>query len=353
VPNASRGKILARLAMLAAALAAGALYVGHRLEASLEERATVAAGTRIQVHPGASLRAVLAELARVGGVQHPRLVEWNLRLHGQSLRALAGSYELAPGESVRQILAQLNAGQVVMEQLTIVEGWTFAQMRQALDASDAVTHEWRDLDEPKLMAALGKPGVAAEGRFFPDTYRFAAGTSDRRLYEQAMQRMQEHLQQEWTARQPNLPLADATAALILASIVEKETAREDERDKVAAVFINRLRLRMRLQSDPTIIYGLGRYFDGNLRRRDLETDGPYNSYTRSGLPPTPIALPGEASLRASLHPAGINALYFVATGKGDGSHHFSATYAEHNEALHQFLKRTGAVPDAAVGGSGS
>jgi len=352
VQNRSRGRILAKLAAVVVALGAGALYTGHRLEASLEERASVAAGTRIQVHQGASLRAVLGELARVGGVAHPRLVEWNLRLHGESLRALAGSYELAPGESVRQILAQLNAGQVVMEQLTIVEGWSFAQMRQTLDASSALTHEWRTLNGPKLMAALGKPGVPAEGRFFPDTYRFAAGTSDRRIYELAMQRMEEHLQQAWMARQPDLPLSDATAALILASIVEKETAREDERDKVAAVFVNRLRLHMRLQSDPTVIYGLGSHFDGNLRRRDLENDGPYNSYTRSGLPPTPIALPGEAALRASLHPAAIKALYFVATGRGDGSHHFSATYAEHNEALHQFLKRTGAVPDAAVSGSG-
>jgi len=344
--------MLGTLAAIAALLAGVALYGAHRLEGSLEERSAAVAGTRIQVHPGASLRAVLGELARVRAVAHPRLVEWELRLHGESLRALAGSYELAPGETVRQILAQLNAGQVVLEQLTIVEGWTFAQLRQAFDASGTLTHEWRDLADGKLMVALGQAGVAPEGRFFPDTYRYAAGTSDRRLYELAMQRMQEHLQQEWAAREPNLPLADARAALILASIIEKETAREDERDKVAAVFINRLRIGMRLQSDPTIIYGLGRSFDGNLRRRDLETDGPYNSYTRGGLPPTPIALPGEASLRAALHPAAINALYFVATGRGDGSHHFSASYAEHNEALRQFLKRTGAVPDAAVNGGG-
>jgi UPF0755 protein len=345
--------MLAKLTAIAAVLAAAALSVGQRLDASLEERSGAVAGTRIQVHPGASLRAVLGELARVRAVAHPRLVEWDLRLRGESLRALAGSYELAPGETVRQILAQLKAGQVVMEQLTIIEGWTFAQLRQAFDANRALTHEWRDLENGKLMVALGQAGVTPEGRFFPDTYRFAAGTSDRRLYELAMQRMQEHLQQQWAARQPQLPLPDANAALILASIVEKETAREDERDKVAAVFINRLRIGMRLQSDPTVIYGLGRSFDGNLRRRDLETDGPYNSYTRGGLPPTPIALPGDASLRAALHPAAINALYFVATGRGDGSHHFSASYAEHNEALRQFLKRTGAVPDAAVHGGGS
>ena len=350
--SADAAKVLARLAAIAAVLAVAALYGAHRLDGSLIERSAAVAGTRIQVHPGASLRAVLSELARVGAVRHPRLVEWDLRIHGQSLRALAGRYELAPGETVRQILDQLNAGQVVLEQLTIVEGWTFAQLRQTFDASSALTHEWRKLEDGKLMAALGQPGVAPEGRFFPDTYRFAAGTSDRRLYELAMQRMREHLQQQWAAREPKLPLADANAALILASIIEKETGREDERDKVAAVFINRLRIGMRLQSDPTIIYGLGRSFDGNLRRRDLETDGPYNSYTRGGLPPTPIALPGDASLRAALHPAATNALYFVATGRGDGSHHFSATYAEHNDALRQFLKRTGAVPDAAVNGGG-
>jgi UPF0755 protein len=352
MPKRSSGRILAKLAAVVAVLAAAALYMGHRLDASLEERSAVAAGTRIQVHPGASLRAVLSELAQVGAVAHPRLVEWDLRLHGQTLRALAGSYELAPDETVRQILAQLNAGQVVMEQVTIVEGWTFTQMRETLNASTTLAHDWRDLDDSRVMAALGKPGLAPEGRFFPDTYRFAAGTSDRRIYELAMQRMHEHLQQEWAARAPKLPLGDETAALILASIVEKETAREDERGKVAAVFINRLRIGMRLQSDPTVIYGLGSSFDGNLRRRDLEADGAFNSYTRAGLPPTPIALPGEAALKAALHPADINALYFVATGRGDGSHHFSATYAEHNEALREFLKRTGAVPDAAMGGKG-
>src|SRR5260221_10438036 len=171
--------------MLAAALAAGALYGGYRLEASLEERAKIAAGTRVEVHPGASLRAVLGELARVGGVPHPRLVEWNLRLHGQSLRALVGTYELVPGESVREILAQLNAGQVVMEQLTIVEGWTFAQMRRALHARNAVTHEWREPDEAPLMAAPGEPGVGGAGRVLPLPLRLAPGTLDPRRSDRA------------------------------------------------------------------------------------------------------------------------------------------------------------------------
>ena len=339
--------------MLLAAFAAAALGLAQQLSLSMSERSQAPAGTRVQVRNGASLRGVLAELARVNAVQHPRLVEYYLRLHGESLRAQAGVYELAGGETVRQLLAQLSAGQVVLAQVTIVEGWTFAQMRAALNASAALTHEWRTLSDAGLMKALGQSGRSPEGRFFPDTYRFAAGTSDRRVYQLAWQRMADQLQQEWTARAPGLPVTDANAALILASIVEKETGREDERTLVASVFTNRLRIGMRLQSDPTIIYGLGTAYDGNLRRRDLEADGPYNSYTRGGLPPTPIALPGAASIHAVLHPADSNALYFVATGRGDGSHHFSASYAEHTAALRDFLRRTGATPDRAMGGGGS
>ncbi len=312
------------------------------------------AGTRIAVRPGASLRGVLSQLAEAQVLEHPRLIELWLRLRGEQLRAKAGNFELPLHGSVQQILAQLQAGQVVLEQLTIVEGWTLAQMRQAIDASSVLVHEWRGRDSAALLAALGDrsdPGVSAEGRFYPDSYRFAAGTSDRHIYELAWQRMNERLQQEWSARAPNLPLKTPTEALIMASIVERETAREDERARVAAVFINRLRIGMRLQSDPTVIYGLGARYDGNLRRRDLETDGPYNSYTRGGLPPTPIALPGGASLHATLHPADEGVLYFVATGNGGGSHHFSTTYAEHSAALRAYLQRIGASPDRAIGGN--
>jgi UPF0755 protein len=338
------------LGTLAVALMVAALLLWRQLEASMEQRSRAPGGTRIQVHAGASLRGVLGELARVQALRNPRLVEWYLRLHGEPLRAQAGIYELAPGADTRQLLEQLRAGRVVLSQVTIVEGWSFAQMRKSLDASSDLVHEWQHLDDPALMSALGLKGVPAEGRFFPDTYRFAAGTADRHIYELASQAMTERLQQEWAARAPDLPVQNPEDALILASIIEKETGREDERAKVAAVFINRLRLGMRLQSDPTVIYGLGARYDGNLRRLDLETDGPFNSYTRFGLPPTPIAVPGAASLRAALHPASIDALYFVATGLGDGSHQFSATYTEHNAALLRFLKRTGARPDSAVTG---
>lgn len=338
------------LGAMALALLAAALILLQLLDGSINEHSRAPAGTRIEVPAGASLRSVLAELSRVQAVRRPRLVEWYLRLHGQHLRAQVGTYELAEGATAQALLNQLNSGQVVLSQVTIVEGWNFTQMRAALDANPDLVHEWQHLDSAAIMRALGRAGLPAEGRFFPDTYRFAAGTGDRRIYELALQRMSERLRQEWEARAPGLVVANADAALILASIVEKETGREDERAKVSAVFANRLRTGMKLQSDPTVIYGIGPRFDGNLRRRDLETDGPYNTYTRSGLPPTPIALPGGASIHAVLHPADSKALYFVATGLGDGSHHFSSTYAEHVTALRDFLKRTGATPDAAITG---
>jgi len=339
-------------ALLLLLAAAGLLW--SRCAAEMNRPSAAAAGTRMSVHAGASLRGVLSQLAELGVLEHPRLIELWLRVRGEQLRAKAGNYELPLHASGRQVLTQLQAGQVVLEQLTIVEGWTLAQMRQAIDASPLLTHEWRGRDAAALLAALADrnaPAQSAEGRFFPDSYRFAAGTSDRRIYEMAWQRMQERLQREWQARAANLPLKSPEEALIMASIVERETGREDERARVAAVFINRLRIGMRLQSDPTVIYGLGARYDGNIRRRDLETDGPYNSYTRGGLPPTPIALPGGASLHATLHPAAEGVLYFVATGNGDGSHHFSTTYAEHSAALRAYLQRTGATPDRAIGGN--
>jgi UPF0755 protein len=239
------------------------------------------------------------------------------------------------------VLEQFVAGRVVLEQLTVVEGWNFAQLRHALDAHPALLHALRGLPEQQLMRALGHDGQSAEGQFFPDTYRFAAGTSDRKILELAYDRMQLELEQSWNARAPQLPLSNSAQALILASIVEKETGREDERAKVAAVFVNRLHQGMRLQSDPTVIYGLGARYDGDIHTRDLETDTPYNTYTRAGLPPTPIALPGAASLQATLHPADIDALYFVATGDGDGTHQFSATLAQHDVAVRAYLHKLG------------
>ncbi len=275
-------------------------------------------------------------------MRHPREVAWYLRLHRLQPRVQAGNYEIPPHASARAVLDQLVAGRVLLEQLTVVEGWRFADLRHALDTDAALTHTLRGMSDQAVMQELGHADEAAEGRFFPDTYRFAGGTPDRRILELAYERMRRELQQAWDTRAADLPLATPTDALILASIVEKETGREDERPMVAAVFVNRLRRGMRLQSDPTVIYGLGESYDGNIHTRDLETDTPYNSYTRAGLPPTPIALPGSASLRAALHPADTDVLYFVATGNGDGSHQFSATLEQHDVALRAYLHRIGA-----------
>jgi len=338
-------KLLATLLLVGAAIAG----LWRALDWELDQPAAATAPVRLQVAPGSSLRSTLLMLQQQGALRHARLVELYLRLHGPTPRLQSGSYEVPPHSSAREVLEQLISGRVVLESLTVVEGWSFAQLRVALDAHPAVAHQWRELSASQLMVALGHPGEAAEGRFFPDTYRFAAGTSDRRILERAYERMQAELGSAWSHRAPDLPLASADEALILASIVEKETGREDERSKVAAVFVNRLRQGMRLQSDPTVIYGLGESYDGHIHTRDLETDTPYNTYTRAGMPPTPIALPGAASLQATLHPAAIDALYFVATGNGDGTHHFSATLAEHDVALRAYLRKLGVPPDARVG----
>jgi UPF0755 protein len=331
---------------LAAILALGALVLWWQLDLEMDRPAAASVPVRIQLLAGEPLRSVLQHLQQQGALRHARLVEWYLRLHGQRPRVQAGTYEVAPHSSARAVLEQFVAGRVVLEQLTVVEGWSVAQLRRALDSHPALTHQLRGISDEELMRALGHEGQPAEGEFFPDTYRFAAGTSDRRILELAYDRMQSELTQAWEGRAPELPLSTAQQALIMASIVEKETAREDERAKVAAVFVNRLRQGMRLQSDPTVIYGLGARYDGNIHTRDLESDTPYNTYTRAGLPPTAIALPGEASLQATLHPAPIDALYFVATANGDGSHQFSATLEQHDVAVRAYLHKLG-VPGRA------
>jgi UPF0755 protein len=349
--NGCDGRSMRRLVsvlIVLAVLGGAALLLWRGLDWVMDEPSTSARPVRVEVPAGAALRSVLQQLQRQGAVRHARLVALYLRLRGTTVRVQAGTYEIAPHSAARAILDQLNAGRVVLESLTVVEGWTFAQLRHALDANPSVAHPLLGMSDAQVMSALGHEGMAAEGRFFPDTYRFAAGTPDRRILEGAYERMQGALNDAWGTRAANLPLANSDQALVLASIVEKETGREDERAKVAAVFVNRLRLGMRLQTDPTVIYGLGERYDGNIHTRDLETDTPYNTYTRTGLPPTPIALPGAASLQATMHPANSDALYFVATGNGDGSHHFSATLSEHDAALRAYLHKLGVQPDARI-----
>lgn len=250
---------------------------------------------------------------------------------GKAHRIQAGEYAFAPGITPQQLLDKLVRGEVVQHRFTLIEGWTFRQLLMVLNAQPALRHSLVGLDDAQVMTALGFSGEHPEGRFLPDTYVFVRGTQDIALLRRAHQAMQSALTQDWAQKAPEVPLHSAEEALILASIVEKETALAAERPRIAQVFLRRLQLDMPLQTDPTVIYGLGTTFDGNLRRADLQADNPYNSYRRRGLPPTPICMPGRAALNAVLHPQAGEDLYFVA--KGDGSHHFSATFDEHQRAV--------------------
>ncbi len=237
---------------------------------------------------------------------------------------------------------------MVLESLTVIEGSRYADLRRALARHPEVAQTLAGVDDASVMAQLGLAGVHPEGRFFPDTYKFAAGTSDLDLLRLAATRMTRELDAAWRTRTADLPLRSPDELLTLASIVEKESGREDERDRIAGVFVSRLRLGMKLQTDPTVIYGIGDAYDGDIRRRDLETDTPYNTYTRAGLTPTPIALPGAAALRAAAQPRVTGELYFVATGGGDGSHRFSRTYEEHRRNVAAMLERQRAGRAAAT-----
>jgi UPF0755 protein len=253
---------------------------------------------------------------------------------GGAGRLHAGEYAIEPGLSPRALLAKLAAGEVIQHHFTIVEGWTFAQLRDALAHDAGLTQSLSTSDDAAIMRQLGAADAPPEGWFLPETYNYVKGMEDIDILRRAHKAMADELDKLWPGRDPNVPLQSPYEALILASIVEKETGRADERPQIAAVFQHRLKIGMRLQTDPTVIYGLGAAFDGNLRRADLDTDTPFNTYTRDGLPPTPIALPGAASLNAALHPAATDALYFVA--RGNGSHEFSATLEAHNRAVAKY-----------------
>ena len=290
------------------------------------------------VKPGATVRAALADLESQGALADRRAVELFLRARGWP-QIKSGHYEIPAGASPQEILRQLSEGRVVLEALTVIEGWTFAEMRKAVEGHAEIKVTLRGQDIAGIMSAIGHPGEHPEGRFFPDTYRFAGGTTDRELYALAYRKMADTLDAAWNARAAALPLANAYEALTLASIVEKETGLASERPRIAGVFTTRLRRNMRLQTDPTVIYGLGEAYDGNIRERDLRTDTPYNTYTRSGLPPTPIALPSKEAIEAVTRPLETGDIFFVATGNGDGSHEFSATLEAHNAAVARYLAR--------------
>jgi UPF0755 protein len=283
---------------------------------------------------GRPLKGVARDLVRIGVLREPWSFVWMARLMGEANDLKAGSYELPERIAPLHLLQKIARGDVTQASVTFIEGWTFQQLRAALDAHPGVTHDTGGLSELEVMRRLGAPETHAEGLFFPDTYYFATGTSDLKILSRAYRTMQAKLSVLWQSRATGLPYGSPYEAVIMASIVEKETGREADRDKIAAVFVNRLKRDMRLQTDPTVIYGLGERFDGNLRRKDLETDTEYNTYTRAGLPPTPIALPGQAALEAALRPAASGALYFVA--RGDGSSEFSATLEDHNRAVQRY-----------------
>ncbi|MFP5350465.1 MAG: endolytic transglycosylase MltG [Gammaproteobacteria bacterium] len=283
------------------------------------------------VRPGTSLRGLAAQLRERGVLRETRSFVFLGYITGRSRALKAGEYRFRSGMSAGELLEQVVAGRVVEHPFVIVEGWTFHQVRQALANTPRLTQTLTGVGDDEIMRRLNRPGVHPEGRFYPDTYYFSAEHTDLAILGRALEKMEARLAQEWGSRAADLPLRSPDEALTLASIVEKETSRPEERRLIAGVFINRLRKGMRLQTDPTVIYGLGPAFDGNIRLKDLRTDTPYNTYTRAGLPPTPIAMPGGASLAAALHPADTPALYFVS--RGDGTHVFSATIAEHNAAV--------------------
>lgn len=290
----------------------------------------------LSIEPGTSARGVAQAVADAGVKVNPTLLYAWFRLSGKDRQIKAGSYELAPGATPRALLQKLVQGEEALRTVTLVEGWTFAQMREALLTSEQLKPDTKGLDARQIMEKLGRTGVAAEGRFFPDTYAYAKGSSDLVLLQRAARAMDKKLDAAWTQRAADSPLKSPEQALILASIVEKETGKGSDRPQIAGVFTNRMRLGMPLQTDPTVIYGMGAKFDGNLRKRDLQTDTPWNSYTRRGLPPTPIAMPGKSALLAAVLPAQTKALYFVA--RGDGSSQFSATLDEHNQAVNKYQR---------------
>jgi len=290
------------------------------------------------IERGDGFNAVLDKLRALGITQGSDL-EWRLlaRSLGVAGKLQVGEYDVTPGLSPEALLRRLAAGEVIQRKFTIVEGWNFRDLRAALAASEQLKPSSAGLDDAAVMRKLGRGGVFPEGRFLPETYVFTRGTDDLAILDRAAKAMDVALQEAWDGRQADLPFANADELLTLASIVEKETGLASERPQIAGVFVRRLRLGMRLETDPTVIYGMGTAYAGNIRKKDLQADNPYNTYQRSGLPPTPIALPGKAALQAAAHPAAGDSLFFVA--RGNGAHHFSATYAEHSAAVRRYQLR--------------
>ena len=290
----------------------------------------------ISIEPQTTVRGIAQVVADAGVDVEPVLLYGFFRLSGQSRKLRAGSYEISQGESLLDLLRKLSRGEESLKAVGLIDGWTFKQFRAALAKAPNLNHDSQGLSDAELMTRLGKPGVPPEGHFFPDTYTYGKGASELRVMERALHAMDKQLAVAWAQRDTSIILKSPDEALILASIVEKETGKESDRGMISSVFHNRLRINMPLQTDPTVIYGMGDAFDGNLRRVDLLSDHPWNTYTRKGLPPTPIAMPGRNALRATMHPDSSKALYFVA--RGDGSSVFSETLEAHNAAVNRYQR---------------
>jgi UPF0755 protein len=303
------------------------------------------ASVELAIEPGTSVRQIAEEAVRSGVDVSARGLYWLFRLSGQSRQIRAGNYELTPGVSAWSLLQKLARGEESLQAVTLVEGWNLRQWRAALDKAEFLRHDTRDLTDAELARLLGVAPQTLEGGFYPDTYTYGKGSSDLKLMQRASAAMDRQLTKAWAQRAPDLAIVSPEQARILGSLIEKETGRASDRAMISSVFHNRLRRDMPLQTDPTVIYGMGEAFDGNLRRRDLRADHAWNTYTRRGLPPTPIAMPGKASLLAAVQPAHSQALYFVA--RGDGSSQFSETLAQHNQAVNAYQRRTGPAPTTA------
>lgn len=293
-----------------------------------------AASQDLVLKHGSSLRGIVQQMVREDVLAEPWTFMLLVRAQGLAGEIKAGNYELHEGMTNYDLFLMITDGITSQRSITFIEGWTFRQIREALNRHEDIRHLSIPMTDEEILRQIGATERVAEGLFFPDSYFFDSGMSDLDILKRAYETMQRKLAKAWETRAPGLPYRTLYDALIMASIIEKETGRASERPMIASVFLNRLKLGMRLQTDPTVIYGMGENFDGNLRKRDLLSDGEYNTYTRAGLPPTPIAMPGMAAIEAALHPAQSKALYFV--GKGDGSHAFSATLNEHNRAVHRY-----------------
>jgi len=327
--------MLFRLKLLVLAVAAAVLgFCGWLLWFAVSPIELGASPLDFSIRQGSTLRSATRQLIEAG----VPLTEWKFvllaRVNGAGGAVKAGSYQVSDGVTPLLLIRKLVRGEFAQAEIVFPEGWTFRQVRELMDAHQDLKHDTAGLAEAEIMEKMGEPGRVAEGLFFPDTYVFAKGSSDLAVLTLARRAMRGRLEAAWTGRDPDLPVADPYEALILASIVEKETGKAGDRAMIAAVFTNRLRRKMKLQTDPTVIYGMGEKFDGNLRKRDLERDTPFNTYTRMGLPPHPIAMPGLASIDAVMHPAETDALYFVS--RGDGTSQFSKTLVEHNRAVAKY-----------------